>query len=154
YLQWPTPGCLHPPNVRVLRLRGLRRLGSVCEQKRNMKHLVLRCWWLVFLSVFVTACFSPQFQDGQIMCGPNDECPPGLECFGGVCRTENPGIDAANTFPLSITLGGNMMGTVTSSPPGIDCGADCSEQYTSGTMVTLTATPMTGSVFVGWSGAC
>ncbi|HEX5062858.1 MAG TPA: InlB B-repeat-containing protein [Kofleriaceae bacterium] len=88
------------------------------------------------------------------MCGPNGECPPGLDCYGGVCRADNPGIDASNTFPLTISLGGNSMGTVTSNPAGINCGTDCTESFTSGTMVTLTATPTTGSLFVGWSGAC
>jgi uncharacterized repeat protein (TIGR02543 family) len=117
-----------------------------------MKHLVLRSWWLVL--VFVSGCFSPQFQDGQIMCGPNKECPPGLECFGTVCRAEDPGIDASTTFPLTVTLGGNSMGTVTSNPAGINCGTDCIEQFMSGTMVTLTASPNTGSTFMGWSGAC
>jgi hypothetical protein len=117
-----------------------------------MNHLVLRCWWLSL--VFVSACFSPQFQDGQIMCGPNNECPPGLECFGGVCRADDPGPDASTGFPLTITLGGNMMGTVTSAPTGINCGTDCTETFASGTMVTLTATPNSGSTFVGWSGAC
>ncbi len=45
-------------------------------------------------------------------------------------------------------------GTVTSSPPGIDCGVDCSEAYLNGTEVTLTAVPAAGSIFAGWSGAC
>jgi hypothetical protein len=42
---------------------------------------------------------------------------------------------------------------VTSSPAGINCGADCTEDYAQGAMVTLTATPSAGSTFVGWSGA-
>ncbi len=70
-----------------------------------MKHLVLRCWWLVL--VFVTACFSPQFQDGQIKCGPNDECPPGLTCSVGICRASNGNgpKDAADTMgPPAPTL--------------------------------------------------
>jgi hypothetical protein len=45
-------------------------------------------------------------------------------------------------------------GTVTSAPPGIDCGSDCSHAYANGTDVTLTASPDSGSVFAGWSGAC
>ncbi len=53
---------------------------------------------------------------------------------------------------LSITKTGN--GKVTSSPVGIDCGNDCSQSYTPGTVVTLTATPMDGWNFSGWGGAC
>ena len=55
---------------------------------------------------------------------------------------------------LRVTQAGAGGGTVTSSPPGILCGEDCSDTYTAGTRVTLTATPTAGSVFVGWGGAC
>ena len=41
-------------------------------------------------------------------------------------------------------------GSVSSTPAGIDCGADCSESYTAGTVVTLTATP--SALFSGWTG--
>jgi endoglucanase len=61
---------------------------------------------------------------------------------------------ATSTYPLSVTHAGNGTGTVTSNPTGIDCGSDCSETYASGTPVTLTAAPATGSTFGGWSGAC
>jgi len=54
-----------------------------------------------------------------------------------------------DTF-LSVLVNGN--GTVTG--PGIICPTQCSENYTGGTVVTLTATPATGAFFVGWSGAC
>src|SRR5205814_7153823 len=53
---------------------------------------------------------------------------------------------------LSVILGGTGSDTVTSNPPGIDCGATCSASFDSGTFVTLTATPATGSTFTGWSG--
>jgi hypothetical protein len=63
--------------------------------------------------------------------------------------------NAAPIYTLAITKAGTGAGSVTStSPTGIDCGGTCSAQYTSGTNVTLSATPATGSVFAGWSGAC
>src|SRR5262249_1433710 len=43
-------------------------------------------------------------------------------------------------------------GTVTSTPTGITCGTTCLGNYSSGTAVTLTASPATGSTFTGWSG--
>lgn len=59
---------------------------------------------------------------------------------------------SATTYTLSVTKSGS--GTVNSSPAGIACGADCSENYANGTAVTLTATPASGNTFKGWSGAC
>jgi len=56
------------------------------------------------------------------------------------------------SFTLSVNKAGAGAGSVTSSPAGISCGADCSEPYTSGTTVTLTATANAGSLFAGWSG--
>jgi 5-hydroxyisourate hydrolase-like protein (transthyretin family) len=55
---------------------------------------------------------------------------------------------------LTVLKSGTGSGTVTSSPAGINCGSDCSESYDQGTSVTLTATPASGSIFGGWSGAC
>jgi len=59
---------------------------------------------------------------------------------------------ATTTATLTVAKSGN--GTVTSSPAGIDCGADCAESYASNGLVTLTATAAAGSTFTGWSGAC
>ena len=42
---------------------------------------------------------------------------------------------------LNVTKAGTGAGMVTSSPAGISCGSDCSEVYTSGALVTLTAVP-------------
>jgi hypothetical protein len=57
-----------------------------------------------------------------------------------------------DTHTLAVSKAGTGSGTVTSTPAGIDCGADCSQDYDHGTVVTLTATPDTGSTFAGWSG--
>ena len=45
-------------------------------------------------------------------------------------------------------------GTVTSNLAGIYCTSTCGASYGDGTMVTLTATPASGYIFAGWSGAC
>ena len=58
------------------------------------------------------------------------------------------------SYALTVALAGNGAGSVASSPAGISCGADCTEVYTHGTVVTLTPTAMVGSTFAGWSGAC
>jgi hypothetical protein len=43
-------------------------------------------------------------------------------------------------------------GTVTASTGSIDCGATCSDELVTGTVLTLTATPAPGSSFSHWSG--
>jgi hypothetical protein len=55
---------------------------------------------------------------------------------------------------IAASTSGAGSGSVTSNPPGLDCGATCSAGFLSGSTVTLTATPSGGSVFVGWIGAC
>jgi Divergent InlB B-repeat domain len=60
-----------------------------------------------------------------------------------------------NTYQLSVTIGaGTGTGSVSSAPAGITCGTDCSEVYSHGTTVVLTATPSPNSTFSGWTGAC
>jgi len=66
---------------------------------------------------------------------------------------------SANFAPMQMTLsiaktGAGTGGVITSTPTGIDCGATCSGIYDWSTPVTLTATPATGSIFQGWTGAC
>lgn len=70
-----------------------------------------------------------------------------------------PEVTHTFTGPLPSTLtvltSGSGTGTVTSTPVGISCAsgstAGCSSSFTTGTVVTLNATPSLGSVFGGWS---
>jgi hypothetical protein len=57
------------------------------------------------------------------------------------------------TASLTIATSGTGNGTVGSSPAGTSCGSGCLS-FASGTAVTLTEMPNTGSTFAGWSGAC
>lgn len=60
-----------------------------------------------------------------------------------------------NQYQLSVTRAGTSLGSVTSSPPGIDCGATCSASFDEGAQVTLTAPDLSPDYrFVGWSGDC
>ena len=53
---------------------------------------------------------------------------------------------------LSVETEGS--GTVVSSPVGIDCPEGCDASYPNGTVVTLTARPLEGWEFLGWSDGC
>src|SRR5205085_11403865 len=55
---------------------------------------------------------------------------------------------------LTVTKSGFGTGRVTSAPAGIDCGATCSASYSSGTNITVTATPDPGSDFTSFTGSC
>ena len=79
-------------------------------------------------------------------------------CSGqGLCKvtmdsakTVHATFKALPSFKLSLIRTGS--GTVTSSPPGISCGAECEHEYSAGTAITLTATPARGYRLKGWSG--
>jgi hypothetical protein len=57
------------------------------------------------------------------------------------------------TYTLTVTRAGAGSGTVTSAPAGINCGSTCTASFSGGTMITLTASPSSGT-FTGWTGAC
>lgn len=72
---------------------------------------------------------------------------------GGVSAPPTPPTTMPpQTFALSVSTSGN--GTVISRPTGINCGSTCIASFTSGSQVTLYATPVMGYVFSGWVGAC
>jgi Divergent InlB B-repeat domain len=64
------------------------------------------------------------------------------------------GQTTTNTLSVSVT----GSGTVPSSPSGINCtsagGAACSASFNTGSVVSLTQSAASGSMFNGWGGAC
>ena len=63
---------------------------------------------------------------------------------------EVSGTPVAQQFTITLAKAGTGTGTVTGS--GINCGTTCTGTYSSGSLVTLSATPDAGSTFAGWSG--
>ncbi len=69
------------------------------------------------------------------------------------------GTDPGSRFPVTITLAGTGKGTVIGSEGGINCtnvngapSGTCQADINNGQLLTLAATPATGSTFTGWSG--
>ncbi len=62
---------------------------------------------------------------------------------------------SAGNIPLTVSFAGNGAGSV-SDGANFTCNTPgpCTQNYASGTQVTLNATPMAGSIFYGWTGAC
>ena len=59
---------------------------------------------------------------------------------------------------VSVSKSNSSNGTVTATPAGndktISCGKTCSAKFTDGTVVTLTAVPVTGKTFTSWTNGC
>ena len=86
--------------------------------------------------------------DGAVTMSANKSCTATF--------TANPIVPTSYTLSVStvgtITAAGSGSGKIASSPTGIDCGTKCSATFSSGSIITLQATPTAGSTFTGWSG--
>lgn len=118
-------------------------------------------------TTYPNMCGSDIATGACIPCDPSQPCNaqpsvtlPPINADGGIAIS-GPGVqigsatcsNGATNYPtctlpttLTVTKAGTGSGTVTSSPSGTS--------FATGTIVTLTATPATGSTFAGWSGAC
>lgn len=110
--------------------------GSDCNQQYNNNTQVTLTATPNSGSTFAGWSGNSDCSDGVVTMNANKSC----------TATFSP------SFTLTVSKAGTGAGTVTSSPTGINCGADCSEPYSNNTQVTLTAAPDSGSTFSGWSG--
>ena len=67
-------------------------------------------------------------------------------------RGSRPNGNAPTTHSVTVGKIGAGSGTITGGT--ISCGSTCQNVFSIGSTVTLTATPTSGSTFVGWSGSC
>ena len=111
-----------------------------------MRHLVP-----LSLAVLLAAC-------GEVSTTPLDA--PDVRPDAGDVDAPPPPPDAAPDAPdapvamrtITVVVGGNGAGTVTSSPGGLTCPGTCALTVPDGATVVLTSAASVGSTFAGWSG--
>ena len=94
---------------------------------------------------------------GSTFAGWSGACTGTGACSGTMDAAKSVGANFstnAGPFTLTVSKSGDGTGTVTSTPSGISCATTCSAGFASGTVVSLAATPDSGSTFAGWGGAC
>ena len=69
--------------------------------------------------------------------------------FGNVASTT---VTVRQLLTLAVVRQGDGLGTLTSNPAGIACGATCTASFMSDSPVTLTAAAGIDSIFTGWTG--
>ena len=105
--------------------------------------------------------FDDYYADDSLDAGSDSETGnPDASLDGG----DDAGVDAGDSgpaqdfgvgpFDVTLNVSGTGAGSIVSAPTGINCGSDCMETYASGTVLTLIATPDTGSEMASWGGAC
>lgn len=119
--------------------------GSDCSEIYSSGTLVSLTAIAAAGSTFAGWSGDSDCSDGNITMTANKSCTATF--------TLNPaGYALTVNIASGVSNGGSGSGTITSNPAGINCGSDCSEVYSSGTVVSLTATPASASTFAGWSG--
>lgn len=103
------------------------------------------------VTLTATAAAGFEFSGWSGACSGTGNCSITLSSNQTVTATFSE-LVSGGPFALTVTSGAN--GRVTSSPSGINCGSDCSEEFAQGTSVSLTAVPDSGFVLQSWGGAC
>jgi len=125
-----------------------------CQEKANLEY---DCPWGYTPGSDVAIRYQSKYCSGE-----SATCDGGLKWEDWIVYTDCPANEACLNnscapyveFKLTVSKSGTGSGIVASSPSGINCGNYCLKSFASGSSITLTATPDSGSIFIGWSGAC
>ena len=107
------------------------------------------CTYLFPEGTLVT--LNPTTINGTTFAGWTGACSGTGPCI--ITMSSNKTVHARFTYNVLVTKSGNGIGTVYSTPAGINCGALCSFDYDAGSTINLQAIPNAGSVFLGWTGS-
>jgi len=105
--------------------------------------------------VLAAGCYSPQLERCSVSCTPGEQCPGDMLCGDdSYCHEPSDTVAcAADQFTITVKETGTGQSLVIGAPR-INCPPTCDENVADGTVVSLVATAASGSLFVGWGGAC
>jgi hypothetical protein len=86
-----------------------------------------------------------------------EQGPSTLRVVANGIASQPVNVTISTTAPPTLSVSAVGNGTVTSSPPGINCGVNattCSASFAADTVVSLTQAPASGWSFSNWGGAC
>lgn len=131
-------------------------VGSIKSQPDGINCSAATCTAVFTTSTVVTLTATPGA--GQSFAGWGGAC-GGAEKTCTVTMDQARSVSAAFAevvaqifYNLAVTINGS--GSVVSQPAGVSCTANCSADFTAGTVLSLAAAPATNQRFVGWGGAC
>lgn len=110
------------------------------EERSSLRRLALVTSVAAIALVALPACPGPDPE-------PGDTSDAAAETDAVADDTAKPEAQRVTVF-----VNGTGLGTVTSDPPGIDCGTTCSADFDYGVTVTLTAVPALSNAFGGFGG--
>ena len=99
-----------------------------------------------------TVILTPSPKAGSAFSHWTGDCTGSGECKLTIDSPKTVGASFISSYTMNVSKTG--LGTVTSAPDGISCGASCSNHFTVGSTVSLVAQPDYGYEFSGWGGAC
>jgi virginiamycin B lyase len=137
-----TGSAAHQPGITVVQCDG----GAPCYASFPVGEVVTLTASATRGSIFLGWTSVP----GGPACSGTDPCTFTVDANGGIL-TAAFRLSSSNEV-ISVINAGNGTGTVASSPSGISCGPTCNANFDRNVPIVLTATPASGSTFIGWSG--